>query len=48
MHMVMRAQAGDGDNCKCKAEAITLVALKPVKIHNNWLLIGVMNMIGAT
>ena len=45
MHMVMRAQAGDGDNCKCKVEAVTLVALKPIKSHHNWLLIGVINMI---
>ena len=39
---------GDGDNCEYKVEAVTTAALRPVKIHNNWLLIGVMNMIKAT
>ena len=43
----MSAYAGDGDNCECKVEAVTLVALKPIKFHNNWSLIGVMNMIGV-
>ena len=43
----MSAQVGDGDNCECKMERVTLVALRPVKSHNNWLLIRVMNTIIA-
>ena len=44
----MSAWAGDGDNCKCKVlEAVTSAALRLVKNHNNWLLIGVMNTIRA-
>ena len=37
----------DGDNFQCKVEGVTPAALRPVKIHNNWLLIGVMNIIEA-
>ena len=45
--MVMSAQAGDGDNCECKVEVVTMTTLRPMKSHNNWLLIGVMNIIGV-
>ena len=44
----MSALVGDGDNYEYKVEAVNPTALRPIKIHNNWLLIGVMNMIEKT